>query len=136
MIRPLHQLRVPSQNRVKTIKRKTQFQSRCLIPLLGQQFSQDSRSSYPRKDSQDKDSINTEATEYSKSGSDDEGARQQDSAFDPGITDPQEEMDKAGEGTGEGTVSKHVLLSLVCSINIMQATSLEYTVMLYHPSSY
>lgn len=49
--------------------------------------------------------MNTEATEYSKSATDDEGARQADAAFDPDITDPQEQKDKAGEGTGEGTVS-------------------------------
>ncbi|MDI1489681.1 MAG: hypothetical protein OHK93_000879 [Ramalina farinacea] len=58
------------------------------------------RHTYPRKDSQDKDSINTEATEYSKSASDDEGARQQDAAFDPNITDPQEQKDVAGKDTG------------------------------------
>ena len=50
--------------------------------------------------------MNTEATEYSKSATDDEGARQGEAAFDPDITDPQEQKDKAGEGTGEGTVSK------------------------------
>lgn len=61
----------------------------------------------PRKDSQHKDSINTEATEYSKSGTDDASARQEDAAFDPGITDPQQQKDKAGEGT-EGTVSNSV----------------------------
>jgi len=55
---------------------------------------------YPRKDSQDKDSINTEATEYSKSATDDEGARQEEAAFNPNITDPQEENEKAGESTG------------------------------------
>ena len=59
----------------------------------------------PRKDSQHKDSINTEATEYSKSATDDEGARQEQAAFSPDITDPQQQMDKAGEGTGTGTVS-------------------------------
>lgn len=61
----------------------------------------------PRKDSQHKDSINTEATEYSKSATDDESARQGDAAFDPDITDPQQQKDKAGEGTG-GTVSDSV----------------------------
>jgi len=55
---------------------------------------------YPRKDSQDKDSINTEATEYSKSATDDEGARQEEAAFNPNITDPQEEKEKAGKSTG------------------------------------
>lgn len=70
------------------------------------QFSQSIRLAYPRKDSQDKDSMNTEATEYSKSATDDEGARQEDAAFNPDITDPQEQKDVAGEGTGKGTVSK------------------------------
>lgn len=74
---------------------------------IHRRFSQSVKSAYPRKDSQDKDSINTEATEYSKSATDDEGARQEDAAFDPNITDPQQEKDKAGEGT-EGTVSKQV----------------------------
>ncbi|KAI4200459.1 MAG: hypothetical protein LQ350_003907 [Teloschistes chrysophthalmus] len=56
--------------------------------------------SYPRKDSQDKDSINTEATEYSKSGTDDASARQDDTAFDPSTTDPHSQKEKVGEKTG------------------------------------
>ncbi|KAI4276759.1 MAG: hypothetical protein LQ337_002285 [Flavoplaca oasis] len=52
------------------------------------------------KDSQDKDSINTEATEYSKSGTDDESARQEDTAFDPGVTEPGHQKDKVGAKTG------------------------------------
>ena len=55
---------------------------------------------HPRKDSQDKDSINTEATEYSKSGTDDESARQEDTAFDPGVTEPGHQKDKVGAKTG------------------------------------
>ena len=42
--------------------------------------------------------MNTEATEYSKSGTDDESARQESAAFDPTITDPGEQKAKAGEG--------------------------------------
>ncbi|MCJ1273155.1 hypothetical protein MMC21_000944, partial [Puttea exsequens] len=69
----------------------------CVRPL-----SQSTHFSYPRKDAQDKDSINTEATEYSKSGTDDEGARQEDAAFDPNVTDPQDQKDVAGkDGNGE-----------------------------------
>ena len=56
--------------------------------------------------------MNTEATEYSKSATDDEGARHDDAAFNPDITDPQQQKDKAGEGTGEGTVSKSVLSAI------------------------
>ncbi|KAI9736568.1 MAG: hypothetical protein M1818_006079 [Claussenomyces sp. TS43310] len=55
---------------------------------------------YPRKDSQDKDSINTEATEYSKSGTDDEAARNDQAAFDPSTTQPGQERDQAGKGNG------------------------------------
>ena len=68
-------------------------------------LSQSTHFSYPRKDAQDKDSINTEATEYSKSGTDDEGARQEDAAFDPNVTDPQDQKDVAGkDGNGEDSV--------------------------------
>lgn len=61
-------------------------------------FSQNLRAAYPRKDSQHKDSINTEATEYSKSGTDDASAKQEEAAFDPNNTDPKAEKDVAGEG--------------------------------------
>lgn len=85
-------------------------QARSQQPLLGlsvhRQFSQTTSFALPRKDSQHKDSINTEATEYSKSATDDESARQEDAAFNPDITDPQEQKDKAGEGTGGSKVSK------------------------------
>ena len=62
-------------------------------------FIQQAWLAYPRKDSQDKDSIDTEATEYSKSGTDDAAARQEDAAFDPNKTDPEEQMETAGKGT-------------------------------------
>jgi hypothetical protein len=52
----------------------------------------------PRKGSQDKDSINTDATEYSKSGTDDDAAKNEQAAFDPSQTAPGEEKEKAGEG--------------------------------------
>ncbi|KAF7950317.1 hypothetical protein EAE96_007604 [Botrytis aclada] len=56
---------------------------------------------HPRKDSQNKDSIDTTATEYSKSGSDDAAAREGSAAFDPSITSPEAEKTEAGKG-GEG----------------------------------
>ena len=70
-------------------------------------FCHTSRYNHPRKDSQDKDSINTEATEYSKSATDDESARQEDAAFDPSVTDPQEQKDLAGKGHKVETQSHH-----------------------------
>ncbi|KAL8930743.1 MAG: hypothetical protein Q9208_000284 [Pyrenodesmia sp. 3 TL-2023] len=63
-------------------------------------FSQSPCIGYPRKDSQDKDSINRESVEYSKSGTDDASAGQEDTAFDPSTTDPGEQKDKVGERTG------------------------------------
>jgi len=53
-------------------------------------FTQTPLTRYPRKGSQDKDSIDRTATEYSKTGSDDSTA-QMDAAFDPSNTDPQAE---------------------------------------------
>ncbi|MCJ1267862.1 hypothetical protein MMC22_007748 [Lobaria immixta] len=41
--------------------------------------------------------MNTEATEYSKSATDDEAARHEEAAFDPNTTDPQAQKKKAGE---------------------------------------
>jgi len=53
---------------------------------------------FPRADAQDKDSINTNRTEYTKSGTDDEMAGNQEAAFDPSITSPESEKNKASEG--------------------------------------
>ncbi len=39
-----------------------------------------------------------ESNEYAKSGTDDTTAANEEAAFDPNITDPQEAKDKAGEG--------------------------------------
>lgn len=46
----------------------------------------------------DREKINTDADEYSQSGTDDATARNEQAAFDPNITDPQEAKKKAGEG--------------------------------------
>ena len=48
--------------------------------------------------------MNTEATEYSKSGTDDEAARRDETAFDPNTTDPGAQKKKAGD---EDRVSRH-----------------------------
>ena len=102
-------LHTSSHTRVSAIKHQGSQSSQAFINSGRRQLSQTPRKAYPRKDSQDKDSINTEATEYSKSATDDEGARQGDAAFNPDITDPQHQKDVAGKGT-EGTVSERVRL--------------------------
>lgn len=54
-----------------------------------------------RKDAQDKDSLKPEPNEYSKSGSDDEAARVEKTAFDPNKTSPEEQHDSAGRESQE-----------------------------------
>ncbi|MCJ1282407.1 hypothetical protein MMC26_001730 [Xylographa opegraphella] len=66
-------------------------------------FSTTSRSLYPRADSQHKDSMNTEAQEYAKSGTDVDAANQDNAAFDPSKTDPTEQKEEAGKGKGDSS---------------------------------
>lgn len=57
------------------------------------------RNKHPQREAQqDRKKLDPEATEYSKSGSDDTAAANEDAAFDPNITDPEEAKKKAGEG--------------------------------------
>ncbi|KAI5244073.1 hypothetical protein E4T43_03890 [Aureobasidium subglaciale] len=55
------------------------------------------------KDTQDKDSLKPEPNEYSKSGSDDQAARVEDTAFNPNKTTPEEQHDSAGRESGSAT---------------------------------
>ncbi|MCJ1319922.1 hypothetical protein MMC15_005258 [Xylographa vitiligo] len=64
-------------------------------------FSTTARTLYPRADSQHKDSMNTEAQEYAKSGTDVDAANQNSAAFDPSKTDPIEQKEEAGKGKGD-----------------------------------
>ncbi|THX89561.1 hypothetical protein D6D05_01144 [Aureobasidium pullulans] len=56
-----------------------------------------------RKDVQDKDSLKPEPNEYSKSGSDDEAARVEDTAFNPNKTTPEEQHDSAESESGKAS---------------------------------
>ncbi|CAD6449107.1 1ed27ea8-744d-4c7a-b5bd-ed4049551cf9 [Sclerotinia trifoliorum] len=80
---------------------RTTIHSKPILPLthpFTRPITNTPSTQFPRKDSQQKDSINTEATEYSKSGTDDAAAREQSAAFDPNITNPESEKDQAGKG--------------------------------------
>lgn len=46
----------------------------------------------------DREKIDRDANEYSKSGTDESAAKSEDAAFNPNITDPEEAKKKAGEG--------------------------------------
>ena len=80
-----------------TLRTGIPTQLRPRLTWQGRPLSATSRSAYPRKDSQDRESINTDATEYSKSGSDDSSAAQERAAFEPGRTDPEEAKQEAGK---------------------------------------
>lgn len=60
-------------------------------------FSQAPLSAYPRKGFEDRNSINAEATEYTKSGTDNQAAEEQ-GAFDPKVTRPEEQKEVSGKG--------------------------------------
>ncbi|KAF7861924.1 hypothetical protein EAF04_007805 [Stromatinia cepivora] len=74
------------------------YPSPSFYPPLTRPFTCTPHPPFPRKDSQQKDSINTSATEYSKSGTDDAAAQEQSAAFDPNITNPESEKDEAAKG--------------------------------------
>lgn len=76
-----------------------------------QPFSTTIPSPYPRKGAEDKDSINRESTEYTRSGTDDATANDPE-AFDPSTTSPKSERD---EGT---KVSKDVENTHACFQNL------------------
>jgi len=57
------------------------------------------RNPHPQRDAQqDREKMAPESNEYAKSGTDDSSAANEEAAFDPNITDPQEAKEKAGEG--------------------------------------
>lgn len=58
----------------------------------------------------DKDSIDTTASEYSKSGSDDEASKLDDTAFNSDITSPEAQEDNAGR-KADGSVSSSMWFS-------------------------
>ncbi|RDW75061.1 hypothetical protein BP6252_06203 [Coleophoma cylindrospora] len=72
-----------------------------ILPLQTRTLFQSAILTYPRKDSQDRESINTDATEYTKSGTDDTAAHEVEAAFDPKLTSPEGEKKKAGEGNDQ-----------------------------------
>ncbi|KAF2870079.1 hypothetical protein BDV95DRAFT_72516 [Massariosphaeria phaeospora] len=74
--------------------------SRPRAPLspLSPRFISVSSARCARKDSQDKDSLNPTAAEYGQSGSDDAAAANEDAAFNPNKTSPEEEVKTAEKG--------------------------------------
>lgn len=68
----------------------------CVYSQSTRHISNSLRACNLRKDSQDKGSINTEATEYTRSGTDDSAAHTN-VAFDPTVTSPEGEKETAGK---------------------------------------
>ena len=74
------------------------------VPVLGscyttsQPLSAPTKADQGKQDLHDRNAINTESREYSKSGGDASSAAQEEAAFTPGLNDPEAQKDKAGEG--------------------------------------
>ncbi|MCJ1380127.1 hypothetical protein MMC17_003230 [Xylographa soralifera] len=90
----------PLRLRAIALPRHTHFPKRS---LPAHPFSTTSRTLYSRADSQHKDSMNTEAQEYAKSGTDVDAANQNSAAFDPSKTEPMEQKEEAGKGKGDSS---------------------------------
>ena len=88
---------VPPHTRISTIKQQSRPHPAMLIFSEKRYFSKSNQLCYPRKDSQDRESMNTDATEYSKSATDDEAARHDDASFNPKLTNPEAQKTKASE---------------------------------------
>ena len=78
-----------------------------LLPAISQSapFSQGAFRSFSKKNGQDRESINTESTEHTKSSTDDEAAAQNQAAYDPSRTSPESEMESAQKGNKVGCLS-------------------------------
>lgn len=75
-----------------------------------------------RKDAQGKDDLKPEPNEYSKSGSDDEAARVEQTAFDPKKTSPEEQHDSAESESAQVIGPRHEdLEGKVAKANHVQA---------------
>jgi hypothetical protein len=100
--RRLIQLQTPVRLRSSSFQQAQRQNPRPISthPILFLASSQDpERNPHPQRDAQeDREKLDPEANEYAKSGSDDTAAKQDEAAFDPNITDPQEAKDKAGQG--------------------------------------
>lgn len=87
----------PPCMRISTIRKLPRNSSHAYVSVKSRQFSQSSAGFYPRKDSQDRSSIDRESTEYTRSGTDDQTAAMDEAAFNPDLTDPDSQKKKTGE---------------------------------------
>ncbi|TQS36204.1 hypothetical protein Golomagni_03351 [Golovinomyces magnicellulatus] len=68
------------------------------MKIRGSQISIMSPRVFPRKDFQDRNSMDPTPTEYSKSGTDTSSAEQEKASFDPKVTQPEQAREIAGKG--------------------------------------
>lgn len=87
---------VPTHTRIASIRQQPRPAICLVVSSEKRNFSRLTWLALPRKDSQDRESIDRESTEYSKSGTDDEAAGLDQAAFDPNTTEPGAEKNAAG----------------------------------------
>jgi len=101
-MRPLSLLRLPRN--LQSLARplypaRTPLRALSTSPRFFAQDQDPDQNPDPQRDAQlDREKINRDSNETSKSGTDENSAANEEAAFDPNITDPQEAKDKAGEG--------------------------------------
>lgn len=88
---------VPPHTRIASIRQQSRPAIGLVVPSEKRQFSRLTWLALPQKDSQDRESIDRESTEYSKSGTDDQAAGIDWAAFDPNTTEPAAEKKAAGK---------------------------------------
>ena len=102
--------------RMLTTKNLAWNSSHPYVPVHRRHISQSTACFYPRKDSQDRHSIDRESTEYTRSGSDDQTAKMDDVAFNPDLTDPGSQKDQTGAEDVGTLVTFYDLIDLLPSI--------------------
>jgi hypothetical protein len=68
------------------------------LNIVRRTFITTTPTSFPKKGAEDRNSIDTSSTEYSKTGTDDAVAENEDAAFNPDKTSPEEAENTAGKG--------------------------------------
>ncbi|KAG0646028.1 hypothetical protein D0Z07_7975 [Hyphodiscus hymeniophilus] len=90
---PAYLVRLALRPRTLCAPSRFQFKTSEIRPL-----SQSPYLSFPKKGAEDRNEINTESSEHTKSSTDADAAQQDQAAYDPNTTSPEAEMESAGDG--------------------------------------
>ena len=89
---------MPPSNLLRLAAQSTRPRTHAITPTQLRPISQTPYLLSPKKGAEDRNDINTESTEHSKSSTDADAAQQDQAAYDPSKTSPESEMESAGDG--------------------------------------